>query len=443
MNAVLLCPGERPGLDQLRKAGPLALVPMLGQSLVEHWLDHLARLGAKHVRVLAPDRPDLIRAVVGDGSRWGLQAQVLPERDELTVEHAFAKYSAADVSNSVKSPEHVFAGYALPGINQAATDYESLIAGLKARLTQIKPTDRIGIREVQPGIWVGLRSKIHPRARVHAPCWIGENAWIGPDAVIGPNSVIEDRVFVDRGAWIEDSLILPETYVGEVVEVRSSIASANRLVHCKTGSAVVVPDEFLLSGLKRAKPLRLGAGWAGRIAAMLLLQVTVPFGVYALVKSSLIGLPAFRRREAVLPFEHEFSGQPRTITYYEMNSTNRWLKRWPQLWNVACGEFSWVGNRPLKPEQANQLKTDFEKLWLNAPLGFVSLADAEFCFDRFDEQSRAHSAFYATCRDWRLDYSILTRFAHLLWRRALDKSKEELTTPVPAPVPESSRVTIQ
>ena len=126
-----------------------------------------------------------------------------------------------------------------------------------------------------------------------------------------------------------------------------------------------------------------------------------------------------------------------------MNSTNRWLKRCPQLWNVACGEFAWVGNRPLRPEQAGQLKNDFEKLWLHAPIGFVSLADAEFCFDRFDEAARAHSSFYATCRDWRLDFSILTRFAHLLARRALDKGKEELSTPVPAPVPESSSITIR
>src|SRR4026207_891957 len=92
------------------------------------------------------------------------------------------------------------------------------------RLARVSTRDRIGIREVQPGVWVGLRSHIHRNARLEAPCWIGENTWIGPDAVIGPNTIVEDRVFVDRGAWLEDTLVLPDTYIGEMVEVRHSIA---------------------------------------------------------------------------------------------------------------------------------------------------------------------------------------------------------------------------
>ena len=444
MNAVLICPAERPELEQLGSAAPVAAVPVLGQGLVEHWLDHLSRLGVKQVRVLAPDRPHVIRSLVGDGSRWGMQAEVLPERGELTLLEAFQKYSAPDLRNPVQSIDRVFLADRFPGDPRPSlTTYSGLMESAKARLARVSARDRIGIREVQPGVWVGLRSRIHRSARLEAPCWIGENTWIGADAVIGPNTIVEDRVFVDRGAWVEQSLVLPDTYVGEMVELRRSIAWANRLINWQSGSSVLVPDEFLLSGLKRPKTVRLGANWLGRISAILLLQVTVPFGLYALAKSSLLGLPAFRPREAVLPFGHELPDEQRTITYYEMNSTNRWLKRWPQLWNVACGEFAWVGNRPLRPEQADQLKNDFEKLWLSAPIGFVSLADVELCFDRFDEQARAHASFYATCKDWRLNCSILTRFAHLLWRRALDKSKEELTTPVPAPVPESSRITIQ
>lgn len=444
MNAVLICAAERPGLEHLESSAPVVALPVFGDGLVAHWLDHLSRRGAKQVRVLAPDRPHLIRSVVGDGSRWGLQAEVLPERGELSPQQAFEKYGAPETRNRVESLDHVFVADRFPGDEEPLfTNYANLMEAAKGRLARVNARDRIGIREVRPGVWVGLRSRIHRTARLEGPCWIGENVWIGPDAVVGPNAIIEDRVFVDRAASIEQSLVLPDTYVGEVVELRNSIAWANRLINWQTGSFVLVPDDFLLSGLKRPKTVRLGANWLGRIAAILLLQVTVPFGLYALAKSSLLGLPAFRPRQAVLPFGHQLPDDQRTITFYEMNSTNRWLKRWPQLWNVACGEFSWVGNRPLRPEQASQLKNDFEKLWLNAPIGFVSLADVELCFDRFDEQARAHSSFYATCRDWRLDLSILTRFADLLWRRALDKSKEELTAPVPAPVPESSRITLQ
>jgi len=80
MNAVLICPAERPGVQHLGTGMPLVTMPVLGQSLVEHWLDYLARRGARHVRVLAADRPNLVRQLLGDGARWGLRVEVLPER---------------------------------------------------------------------------------------------------------------------------------------------------------------------------------------------------------------------------------------------------------------------------------------------------------------------------------------------------------------------------
>jgi carbonic anhydrase/acetyltransferase-like protein (isoleucine patch superfamily) len=445
MNGLLICPAERPGMESLTKAAPLAAVPVFGESLVEHWLDEMSRRQARHVRVLAADRPHLVRSLLGDGSRWGFKLEVLPERVEVSREEAVAQFASC-ATDPVTSVEHTFVMDHLPGFPKFRLfeDYAAFFAALTAKLNAVTAGDRIGLREIEPGIWVGLRSRIDKRARLHAPCWIGENVWIGPDAEIGPMAVLEDRVFVDHGAWVEQSHVASDTYVGEFVELRHSLAWGPRLIDWQNGSFLVVPDDFLLSGFKRPKALRAGSSWLGRVAALMLLQLTVPIGIYGMLKSSLLGLPAFRAREAVLPWSHEFPDQQqRTITYFEMNSTNKFMRRWPQLWNVACGEFAWVGNRPLSPKNAAQLTTDFEKLWLNAPIGLVSLADVEGAFDRFDEQARAHAAFYAARADRRLDGSILARFSQRMWRRALDKGKEELAAPITEPVPESSRITIQ
>jgi len=445
MNALLICPAERPGMDHLTKAAPLAAVPMLGQSLVEHWLDEMSRKRAKHVRVLAADRPHLIRSLLGDGSRWGFRLEVLPERTELSREEAVSQFASSS-TDPVTSVDHAFVMDHLPRFPrfQLFEDYAAFFAGLTARLNAVTPADRIGLREIEPGIWAGLRTRIDRRARLHAPCWIGESVWIGPDAEIGPMAVLEDRVFVDRGAWVEQSHVASDSYVGEFVELRHSLAWGSRLINWQNGSLLLVPDDFLLGGFKRPKPFRTGSNWFGRVAALLLLQLTVPLGLYGMLKTTAFGLPAFRAREAVLPWSREFPDEEeRTITYFEMNSTNKFMRRWPQLWNVACGEFAWVGNRPLSAKSAAQLTTDFEKLWLNAPIGLVSLADVEGAFDHFDEQARAHAAFYATRADWRLDLSILTRFVQRMWRRALDKGKEELTSPIAEPVPERSRINIQ
>ena len=69
MNAALICPGERPSVSALAQSTPLALTPILGKTLLEYWLDHLVDRGVRHVFLLASDRPEQIRAWVGDGVR--------------------------------------------------------------------------------------------------------------------------------------------------------------------------------------------------------------------------------------------------------------------------------------------------------------------------------------------------------------------------------------
>jgi len=100
---------------------------------------------------------------------------------------------------------------------------------------------------------------------------------------------------------------------------------------------------------------------------------------------------------------------PRTPTLGLLFSDGGWLRRWPQLWQVACDEFAWVGNRPLNPSQAARLSSDFERLWLAAPIGLISLADAEGCDEIFSDAARAHASFYAAGANWRLDLAILAR----------------------------------
>ena len=79
MKRVLICPAERPPVRLLAHSVPLVQAPMLGQSLVEYWLTHLACEKVKELHLLANDRPELVRALVGDGARWGLKVEVLGE----------------------------------------------------------------------------------------------------------------------------------------------------------------------------------------------------------------------------------------------------------------------------------------------------------------------------------------------------------------------------
>ena len=82
--ALLICPSDRPAVTELSRVAPLAAAPLLGESLLEYWLTHLALSGTKEVHILADDRVDEVRKIVGTGARWGLKAEISTEVRELT-----------------------------------------------------------------------------------------------------------------------------------------------------------------------------------------------------------------------------------------------------------------------------------------------------------------------------------------------------------------------
>lgn len=248
MNAILICPSVRTGVEHLSRHAPLAAVPLLGQGLVEYWLTHLALTGAEEVQILANDRPQQIASIVGNGARWGLKAEVVPETRELTLAQAQIKFSREITSGTheVAVLDH------FPGCVQSLfTSYGDLFAALVEWMPKALTPDRVGVREVQPGIWVGLNSRIANGAKLHAPCWIGQNVYIGAGAVVGPMAVVEDRSFIEPKAQVISTVVGPDTFVGQLAAFQESFALGNLLVNWKTSSLVQVAESFILSPLRR------------------------------------------------------------------------------------------------------------------------------------------------------------------------------------------------
>jgi hypothetical protein len=407
MNVLLLCPDERSGVSLLSASAPLVNVRMFGKSLIEYWVEYAIGLGATKMVVLSGDRPDQVRNGIGDGRRWGVKIEVLPMLHELTELQARAKYCTEGNTHWLPAPNDVMLMDHLPGLplQPMCGNYAAWFKALLTWLPHAVSPDRVGLREIQPGVWAGLRTRVSPSARLRAPCWLGENVTVGPCAVVGPMAIIEDKVFIEAAAEISNSMVGPETLVGECTELKDSMAFANMLINWKTNSSVHVCDPFLLCALNQHNLSARSSGWFGRLAAMGLMACTWPLGLLAILMSKLNGRPALKRQVAVRPRAPGAPGE--SLRYYEL--TNDWLRRWPQLWNIASGTFAWVGNRPLSQKEAGSLTSDFERLWLSAPIGFISLADAERCPEAFSEEAQAHASFYAVQANWRLDLAILKR----------------------------------
>ena len=398
MKAVVICPDRRAEVAFLTRKTPLALVPLLGPTLLSHWLTHLADSGVKEVTLLASDRPDQVRVAVGGGERWGLKISVLAEARELSVAEAQKRFSV----------EKVVLADRLPGLQDAPlfASYSGFFSALKAWLS-LAHQHRVGAREIAPGVWVGLRCKIDSSAKLVGPCWLGENVWLRANATVGPEAFIEDSALVDHDAEVAHSWVGPWTYVGGLTHLNQSLAWADGLLNHANGSFTEVVDLFLLGDLRGGHGFARSSPWYGRLAALLAGIVTSPLVLLAAIKNSGSGKPLFERKRAVVPTAVTANSALREMDYSELNGLTGIARRWPQLWSIVRGEFTWVGNRPLTREQAAQLETEFEQLWLAAPVGFVSFADTFGCAGRFDDDTRAHSSFYAVRADARLDRAVL------------------------------------
>jgi len=263
--ALLICPWDRAAVSELSRVASLAAAPLLGQSLLEYWLTHLALNGIKDVHILADGHPEQIRKIVGTGARWGLKAEITSEVRELTAAQAQIKYAAefpVSAPNNISVLDHFPGEPNLP----IFTSYADLFAGMMRWLPRANTVDRVGFRELQPGIWIGRHAHVSPEAQLTGPCWIGQHVFVGAGCVIGPNAVLEDRSFIEGGAEVVNSVIGPDTFIGKLAALQRSLAWGSTLINWQSGSVAQVLDSFLMCALKREPN---GEKFLGRLMELL------------------------------------------------------------------------------------------------------------------------------------------------------------------------------
>ena len=253
MKTLLICPAIRPAVSELTETGPLACAPILGECIAVHWIEHLAMLGARDVRVVAADRAEHVRATLGDGARWGVQLEVIAASIEPTRAEAAAHYQPAGDSGWLPAPHDIVLMNHLPGCPELPLfeSYASWFAAQLAWMPYALTPARIRVSEIRPGIWVGRRAHLSPTAELIAPCWIGDQVFVEPGAIVGPDAIIEDRSVVADDAHVAHSWVGPDTFVGPMTSVVSSLAWGSSLTNWRSDSSLRVPDPFLLCSLAR------------------------------------------------------------------------------------------------------------------------------------------------------------------------------------------------
>ncbi|MET0556163.1 MAG: NDP-sugar synthase [Vicinamibacteria bacterium] len=472
MKAIVFADRAADSLLPLTRETCAALLPVAAKPLLEHALESLALADVREVAVVASPFAEQVEALAGTGERWGLRLETVLSRAEDTPARVLARLGGAPAGegllvlrgDAVRSPflagflgrarameapvvaasiDGAHAGVCLfrggdgdglPGdpaapwaLPAAAIEMEgaasnrcgTLAAYHRANLDAAAgryPGLLVPGRPVAVGVTAGRRTRLPLRAVRDWPVFAGSRCEVHAEAELLADVVLSDDVVVDRRATLRSTVVLPHTYVGELVELQDAIVCRNDLVRVDTGATVRVTDAFLLGDLRRsasAGPLANGLQRAAGLAALVL---SLPLWPLALA-ASFAADPRGPLRRVRLRGNRRRAGEASA----EFDAW-RGATRLPVLRDlfllpaVVAGHLRLVGVPPLTPEAADARTEEWERVRDGAPVGLVGPSQLTLAGAPLEERLMM-DAFYAQRRNGREDARWLARGALALFSR--------------------------
>jgi NDP-sugar pyrophosphorylase family protein len=281
--------------------GPLAFVDVLGRSLLEHTVEQLIHAGVKtpslvvqpeaagHIPVFRGPFGD-VNVRVADDSRSAV-AEILLNYSKngcdcafVVKPNAYANVDLADfldfhregqrtvtraadregsldlwvlncdlteesdsgsITATLLEPDQFPASYFVEEYVRRITharDFRQLVTDAFLSRCNLTPMGE----QLRPGIWADDGVEIRKGARIVAPAYLGRRCTIGKTALVTRFSNIERDSHIDYGTVIENSSILPNTYIGVWLDVRHSMVHGNKLLNLERDVLVEVCDPRLL-----------------------------------------------------------------------------------------------------------------------------------------------------------------------------------------------------
>lgn len=473
MQVVLFTDRSGKALEPFTKRTCAALLPVVGKPLVVHALESIARISPSKVLVVVSPYADAVEAELGDGRRWGLDLEYVLTRGNETPDTIIDRLRPrldgeflvvrGDVLLSPCLPVFLERASGLPGPTVAATvsgiatgvrlvrpdaagclalpyepesrdtwreDAPTVELADEARFSRIESLSAfhranldaaagefgtliVPGREVKPGIVVGRQSRLPLESVQGGPVFVGSRCDVKAGVEIRGRVVLADDVVVDRNATLSSAVILPQTYVGEMVDVSDAIVWSNDLVHVESGAVAHVTDEFLLADLGAAGLEESAANVVHRAIGFLLFLVSLPLwpilffaSLLADLKMPLRTVELIGNRSTIGP---DGQGLRATFTAWEAATRIPVLRHLPLLTGVVRGDIRLVGVTPLTPEEAGRRTEEWERLRDRAPAGLLGPAQLSLANDAPEEERWVLEAYYAQTRTPASDFVWLAR----------------------------------
>jgi hypothetical protein len=247
-------------VEQLRDAGS-QLVSVVSSKTddaadegAEQWeraFFDLVRNGAERVLVISAgiyNEVDIHEFVSFHLANRSNVSNVLDERGPLGISLIEAKCADGDLRlfrNRLAAFSSCSSSYEFDGYCNRLTDpsgYRALVRDALWGRCRLKPDGR----EVSPGVWCASGARVSASAQIVGPAYVGLRARVRAGALIAPGTAIEQRSEVDCGTVVENSSILPRSYLGPGLHVSQSVVSGSRLFHLTRNIDVELAETGLL-----------------------------------------------------------------------------------------------------------------------------------------------------------------------------------------------------
>lgn len=470
-------------LEPLTDRTCVALLPVVGKPVLEHTLETLAAADLREVIVVVSPFADDLRATLGDGSRWGMRLDYVLTRGEEDPNAMVERFQSlladellilrGDVLHGVTlseflrkaslmsapvvygrmldapvslclhrkrgqggleplrwTAEVVEQSFFRPVVElpwAVLNRLESLRAYHQANLDAAAgrfPNLIVPGRQTALGLTIGLHSKMSLRSLHQGIAFVGQRCRIEPSAEFYGEVVIAHDVIIDRHTILRNSVVLSDTYIGELLNVQNAIIRGNQLIRVDTGAVLSVVETFLLADLREVTLSDTLAGPINRLLGVLLLLVSLPLWPLALAAALFENFNSFplrktRLRGNRLQFDAFGTRRRRVFTAWQWATSIPLLRYLPGLLAVVSGDLRLVGVEPLTPEQAESRSEEWEWVSDQAPAGLLGPTQLLLPADAPREERLLSDAFYARQRNLVRDLRCLLRgLAMLLTYRA-------------------------
>jgi CTP:molybdopterin cytidylyltransferase MocA len=478
---ILLAAGPAGKISDAALGVPAILLPLHERSLLQRAVEHLVRSGCRQIHVALGNDATQIKDFLRTGERWGCQMRyhyVDPQeslgrfvrRLDLDQEHRYWLADAMQVPREslpvLTDPAAeagrplcwndgtqlrwagwgLYTGAFLRACEKAPADESMerlmLSAGGLSPHNIERPLSATTLADLLDGsrrllaaqanpVIIGRNSQIHPAAKIIAPVFIGTCVKVAAGAVIGPNVAIESGAFIDQNAYLRDSVVMSDTYVGEELDMHGIIVRGRLLANISLNVVTEIPDPTLLAVLipERQPAMHRMLG-----------------GVLCLALAPMYGLSLWQNRikrddqpRVTIPLPRGSQSQPGQVDVNlalpearpgnipQRLSEHFCRTFYPGLREVVRGHLQLVGPTPRSAHVVRQLPPEWRDLYHEYRCGLLNEGLLQGAATTPEDQFASDALACAGQGDLRATLKLLRRYLGLLLRDIFNASPAGLT----------------